>query len=122
MRTARVTILAGSAVLCLATAACSSSTKSTGGGGSAPPATTGASTVHVKNFSFNPSTITVKTGAKVTWIFDDTANHNVTAGDKSFKSSDLSSGGTYSFTFNKAGTYSYICSIHQYMTAKVVVQ
>jgi plastocyanin len=122
MRSARVTILATSAIICLTTAACSSSSKSTSSGGSTPPAATGASTVHVKNFSFNPGAITVKTGAKVTWIFDDSAKHNVTADDKSFKSADLSSGGSYSFTFNKAGTYSYICSIHQYMTAKVIVQ
>jgi plastocyanin len=118
----RAGLAAGAVVLTLVTAACSSSTKTTGGGGSAPPAATGASTVHVKNFAFAPSTITVKSGAKVTWVFDDSAKHNVTASDKKFTSQDLSSGGTFSYTFTTPGTYNYICTIHQYMSAKVIVQ
>ena len=120
----RTAAVAGAVALCLGTAACSSSSKATGGG-STPPAATGANgapTVHVKNFTFDPGTVTIKSGAKVTWVFEDSSKHNVTATDKSFKSADLSSGGTYSTTFNTAGTYSYFCSIHQYMTGKVIVR
>ncbi|MDP9091406.1 MAG: cupredoxin family copper-binding protein [Actinomycetota bacterium] len=106
--------------------ACSSSNKS-GSGAGASSSTTGSSasssnTVHVKNYSFNPQAVTVAVGTKVTWIFDDNAAHTVTASDGSFKSGDLSSGGTYSHVFNAAGTYAYICSIHQYMHATVTVK
>lgn len=102
-------------------ASCSSS----GGGtktSSSPATSATGNTVDVKNFSFNPSSLSVSKGTKVTWKFDDSAAHNVTASDSSFKSTDLSSGGSYSFTFNTAGTYSYICTIHQYMKGTITVK
>jgi len=106
----------------VATAACGSSGNSAGGGGSTSSAApTGNPTVHVKNFSFNPGTVTVKSGATVTWVFDDSAQHNVTATGHAFASSDLHSGGRYTFAFHTPGRYSYLCTIHQYMTGTVVV-
>ena len=50
----------------------------------------------------------------------DTA-HTVQASDMSFVSKDLNQGQTYSYTFTKAGSYSYICGIHQYMSATITV-
>ena len=76
----------------------------------------------VKNFAFAPSNLTVAKGATVTWKFDDSAQHNVTSSDGSFKSTDQSSGGTYTHTFNTAGTYNYICSIHQFMKGTITVK
>lgn len=132
-----VGVLAVPAVLVLATA-CSSSSSGGGGGssssassssGSSAPASSGGSvssskavTVDVKNFSFNPQNLTISTGTKVTWKFEDSADHNVTANDGTFKSTDLNDNKTFSYTFNKAGTYSYICTIHQYMTASITVK
>jgi len=49
-------------------------------------------------------------------------SHNVIADDGSFKSPDLSSGKTFSFTFEKTGTYTYSCHIHPTMKGTVVVQ
>jgi plastocyanin len=113
--------------------ACSSSSKSSGsksgGGASAPAAGSGGSTatskdvtIEVKNFAFTPKNLTVSTGTKVTWKFDDSAGHTATANGGAFKSPTLSNGKTYSFTFNTPGTYPYICSIHQYMTATITVK
>jgi plastocyanin len=99
---------------------CGSSGKPAGGGASSVPAG-GSPVVHVKNFSFDPQKLTVRAGTKVTWEFDDSAQHTVTASNNAFKSGDLSSGATYSTVFNTAGTYSYLCSIHQYMTGTVIV-
>lgn len=92
-------------------------TATTGGSGSS-----GGDQVEVKNFSFSPNTLTVKVGTKVTWKFDDDTAHTVKADDGSFTSSALTGGKTFSFTFNKAGQYSYICSIHPSMKAQVTVQ
>jgi plastocyanin len=78
--------------------------------------------VSVANFSFSPGTLTVPAGSTVTWTFKDSTDHNVTADDKSFASKNSSSGATYSFRFTKAGTYTYTCTIHPFMKAKVVVQ
>jgi plastocyanin len=91
--------------------------KSTSGG--AKPVST--NTVAIKDFTFVPQTITVKAGTVVTWTNDDSTDHTVTASDKSFDSKNLGKGKSYTFTFSKPGSYSYICSIHQYMTGTVKV-
>jgi plastocyanin len=33
----------------------------------------------------------------------------------------MASGAKFSFTFDKEGTYDYICGIHTFMTGKIVV-
>src|SRR5271157_1248641 len=78
--------------------------------------------VRIDNFSFSPATITVKAGTLVTWTNHDDIPHTVVSDDKSFKSKVLDTDEKFSFTFTKAGTYSYFCSIHPKMTGKVVVQ
>jgi plastocyanin len=113
-----------------AISACSSSknssqpatTQSASSAQSGTSAAAGGTAVSVANFSFSPGTLTVPAGSTVTWTFKDSTDHNVTADDKSFASKNSSSGATYSFHFTKAGTYSYMCTIHPFMTAKVVVQ
>jgi plastocyanin len=84
------------------------------------------STVEVKidNFSFGPVTLTVPVGATVTWINRDDIPHTVVSTDdsKTFKSKVLDTDEKFSFTFSKAGTYPYFCSIHPKMTGKVIVQ
>ncbi|MEV6520380.1 cupredoxin family copper-binding protein [Longispora sp. NPDC051575] len=82
----------------------------------------GDTTVEVRNFTFTPQNLSVPVGAKVTWKFEDGAKHNVKASDGYFASADLSGGATYAFTFTKAGTYPYICGLHQYMTGTITVR
>ena len=98
------------------TAAPSSSSSSTG---SAEPVAGNA--VSIADFKFDPATLTVPVGSTVTWTNKDEEPHTVAAKDGSFHSSSLDTKGTYSFTFTKAGTYDYICSIHPFMTGTVVV-
>jgi len=78
--------------------------------------------VKIDNFSFTPATITVPVGTTVRWTNRDDIPHNVVSNDKSFKSKPLDTDESFSFTFSKAGTYDYFCSIHPKMTGKVVVQ
>lgn len=80
------------------------------------------SSVSIKNLAFNPASLTVTAGTKVTWTNNDTVAHTVTSDNGTFSSSQIQPGGTFEFTFTKAGEYSYHCSIHPMMTAKVVVQ
>ena len=81
-----------------------------------------ASTVNIDNFVFGPAAITVPVGATVTWVNRDDIPHTVVAVDKAFKSKVLDTDDKFSFTFTKAGTYDYFCSIHPHMTGKVVVK
>ena len=79
--------------------------------------------VTIDNFSFSPATVTVAAGTEVTWLNRDDIPHTVVSDDKTtFKSRALDTDEKFSFTFAKAGTYTYFCSIHPRMTAKVVVQ
>jgi plastocyanin len=77
--------------------------------------------VSIKNMAFNPGSLSVTTGATVTWTNSDTTLHTVTADDGSFTSGNIAIGATYSRVFNTAGTFSYHCILHPEMTGKVVV-
>ena len=85
----------------------------------APPA---AVVVHISNFSFNSQTVVVPAGTTVAWVNDDDDPHTVVATDKTFHSRALDTGDRFAFTFAKAGTYAYFCSLHPHMTGKVIVQ
>jgi plastocyanin len=78
--------------------------------------------VKVDNFSFGPATLTVAVGTTVTWTNRDDIPHTIVSTDKVFKSKVLDTDDKFSFTFAKAGTYPYFCSIHPKMTGSVVVQ
>jgi plastocyanin len=90
--------------------------------GSATPAQAASAEVKVDNFSFGPATLTVAVGTTVTWTNRDDIPHTVVSTDKVFKSKVLDTDEKFSFTFSKAGTYPYFCSIHPKMTGSVVVQ
>ena len=80
-------------------------------------------TVDIKNFSFNPSPLTIKVGTKVTWINNDNVPHTVTSDSGSLLNSPtLSPGQSFSFTFTKSGTENYHCTIHPMMKSKIVVE
>jgi plastocyanin len=78
--------------------------------------------VKINNFTFAPATITVPAGTAIRWANRDEMIHNVAGSDKSFKSKVLDTNEEFTFTFCKAGTYTYFCSIHPRMTGKVVVE
>jgi plastocyanin len=78
--------------------------------------------VKIDNFSFGPATITVPVGATVTWTNRDDIPHTVVSTDGVFKSKVRDTDETFSYTFAKAGTYPYYCSVHPKMTGQVVVQ
>jgi amicyanin len=90
--------------------------------------TTGAAAtnqVTLTDFSFQPSVIKIKAGETVTWTNQDPAEHTVTADISSPETPDspnLAKGQTYSFTFNKRGTYAYSCTFHPHMRGKVIVE
>jgi plastocyanin len=78
--------------------------------------------VKIDNFSFGPQSITVAVGTTVTWTNRDDIPHTVVSTDGVFKSKVRDTDEKFSYTFAKAGTYSYYCSLHPKMTGKVVVQ
>ena len=80
------------------------------------------SMVVMKNFDFAPMTMTVAAGSTVTWKNLDGEPHTVTSIDGRFRSGALDENDTYTFKFDKPGTYKYLCSIHPKMLAAIIVK
>jgi plastocyanin len=79
--------------------------------------------VKIDNFAFAPDTLTVVPGTTVKWINRDDIPHTVVSEDKTtFKSKAMDTDEFFSHTFDKPGTYTYFCSIHPKMVAKLVVK
>lgn len=78
--------------------------------------------VKIDNFSFGPQTLTVSVGTTVVWTNRDDIPHTVVSTDGVFKSKVRDTDEKFSYTFTRAGTYPYFCSVHPKMTGKVVVQ
>jgi plastocyanin len=78
-------------------------------------------TVKIDNFSFIPQVLTVRVGAKVTWVNRDDVPHTVVSTDKRIKSGVLDTDEVFSYTFGVAGTNDYFCSVHPHMTGEVIV-
>jgi plastocyanin len=99
-----------------------------GGGGDAqeqpaPAAEGGATEVSMKDIKFDPTEVTVNAGDTVTWVNDDSVGHDVT-GDN-FKSGEpgaMQNGDTFEHTFDTAGTFDYVCSVHPGMEGTVTVK
>ena len=79
--------------------------------------------IEIKDFAFNPQTLTVKSGEKVTWINRDEEPHTVVSVEKQFKKSTaLDTDQEFTITAGAPGTYTYFCSVHPKMTGTIVVE
>jgi plastocyanin len=78
--------------------------------------------VKIDNFVFGPQTLTVAVGTTVTWTNKDDIPHTSVSTEDVFKSKVMDTDEKFSYTFTKAGTYLYYCTIHPKMTGKIVVQ
>src|SRR6266480_926405 len=79
--------------------------------------------IEIKDFAFNPQTITVKSGERITWINHDEEPHTVVSVEKQFKKSPaLDTDQEFTVVAGSPGTYSYFCSVHPKMTGTIVVK
>ena len=79
-------------------------------------------TIEIKDFAFNPQTITVRSGEKITWTNRDEEPHTIVSVEKQFKkSSALDTDQTFTITAGAPGTYTYFCSVHPKMTGTIIV-
>jgi plastocyanin len=101
----------------------SASASSTAPSGGAAPTPGGPVSVKMKNLAFVPVSIHATVGQTVNWTNEDTTPHNVTyvSGPKFASSGTLSNGGKFSLKLTQAGTIHYVCTIHPFMKATIVV-
>jgi plastocyanin len=75
-----------------------------------------------ERYFFAPSTQYANVGDTVTWTNGTDVAHTVTSSSGSELASDsIGDGATFEHTFSAEGTFTYHCTIHPYMTGKVVV-
>ena len=91
------------------------------------PAGTSVPGCEETNECYLPADLTINAGDTVEWVNVDTAAHTVTGGSPAdgpsgvFDSSLVMGGGSYSFTFEDAGSYDYFCMVHPWMVGSVTV-
>ena len=79
--------------------------------------------VHIKNYIYGPSVLTVSPGTRVTFTNRDASEHTATADAQGgFDTGTLNQGKAMTVVFKKAGTFSYHCAFHPFMHGRVVVK
>jgi plastocyanin len=77
--------------------------------------------VSIRDFAFQPATVTVRVGDTVTWTNRDDVIHTVKWSGGQPESPDLAKGESYSRTFGRVGVFPYVCGPHPFMTGSVRV-
>jgi LPXTG-motif cell wall-anchored protein len=72
-------------------------------------------------WGFQPTTINVNVGDSVTWVNTGLNPHSATSPTGAFDTDVFDPGTSRTVTFNTAGTFSYICKPHPWMTGAIVV-
>ncbi|WSQ14975.1 cupredoxin family copper-binding protein [Streptomyces sp. NBC_01231] len=101
-----------------------------GGGGDSTtesatsPSRSGGTQVTINGFKFQPASLTVSPGAKVTVVNNDTTTHTLTASKGgSFDTGDIGPGKSATFTApSKPGGFPYACTIHPFMKGTLTVE
>ena len=81
-----------------------------------------ANTIVLKDFHFSPMSLAVPAGATVIWKNLDGEPHTVVSDTGLFRSGGLDQNDSFTFKFDKPGTYKFICSIHPQMLGTIVVK
>ena len=81
-----------------------------------------AAQLKIDNFKFGPEKVTVTKGTEVTWTNQDDIPHSIVLIALGVRSKVLDTDRTFTYQFDKAGTFSYICGLHPFMHGQVVVK
>lgn len=87
----------------------------------ATPPTEPITELVIEGFTYKPPTLTIPVGTTITWYNKDSVPHTVTSRENTFDGG-VSYDDTYTYTFTHSGTFEYYCSIHPFMTAKIIVE
>jgi plastocyanin len=81
-----------------------------------------AAEIHVDNFKFAPTPLTVPKGATVTWVNRDDIPHSIVCQALGFHSKPMDTDARVSLRFDQPGKYDYVCGLHPFMRGQVIVQ
>jgi plastocyanin len=78
--------------------------------------------VAIRDFKFQPARVVVSRGTRVIWTNKDSDPHTISSKSAHWSSPALDTGKSFATVTKKAGTFAYICTIHPFMHATVVVR
>jgi plastocyanin len=81
-----------------------------------------AAQVKIDNFTFGPGKVTIAKGTAVTWTNQDDIPHSIVVTALGVRSKALDTDKAFTYQFDKAGTFSYVCGLHPQMHGTVVVK
>ena len=81
-----------------------------------------AAQVKIDNFTFGPAKLVIAKGTAVTWTNQDDIPHSIVLTALSVRSKALDTDKGFTYQFDKAGTFAYICGLHPTMHGTVVVK
>jgi plastocyanin len=81
-----------------------------------------AAQLKIDNFKFGPEKLTVAKGTEVTWTNQDDIPHSILLTGLGVRSQVLDTDKTFTYKFDKAGTFSYVCGLHPFMHGQIVVK
>jgi plastocyanin len=90
--------------------------------GNATPIAANPTVVEIHDMRFNPESLTIAAGTKVTWVNEDDQPHTVTDRNGVFRSAALDTKDTFSYSFAAPGEFTYFCTIHPMMVGRIVVK
>jgi plastocyanin len=82
----------------------------------------GGTAIKIDNFTFSPAKLAIAKGTEVTWTNDDDIPHTIVLTANNVRSKAMDTDNTFSYRFDKAGTFAYICGLHPQMHGQVVVK
>jgi len=88
----------------------------------APSGSATGTAIEMRQSAFVPSRLEVAAGTTVEWTNRDQVVHTITADDGSWDSGEIAPGRTWRRTFDTAGTYTFHCTPHPFMTGVIVVR
>jgi plastocyanin len=82
----------------------------------------GVPAIKIDNFTFSPARLTVPKGTEVSWTNHDDIPHSIVLTGIGVRSKALDTDGSFTYKFDKAGAFSYVCGLHPQMHGTVVVK
>ncbi|MEM7641865.1 MAG: cupredoxin family copper-binding protein [Pseudomonadota bacterium] len=76
--------------------------------------------VQIKGFTFQPARLEIAAGDSVTFVNADGSAHTATG--RGFDTGRLARGQQASLTFDRPGSYDYICEVHPAMRGRITVR
>ncbi len=77
--------------------------------------------ISILEYAFDAPTVEIPVGTTVTWTNDGGVIHTTTSTDGLWDSEILSSDDEFTYTFDEAGSFEYVCSLHPSMVGEIVV-